>query len=157
MNKLLLRLLINALALYVAARVVPGIQLGDNVAVILGVALVFGLVKCHHPALARTAHLPVHHPDVGAAHACHQRVDAVAHVAFSRAVGLTFVVRGFLACVLGRIGCEHRQPGRDVIDSKKTIDFFSVSMKDTMGYSDTRVLHAVLSQGVQTVHLSSST
>ena len=45
MNKWLLRLLINAVALYVAARVVPGIQLGDNVAVVLGVALVFGLVN----------------------------------------------------------------------------------------------------------------
>lgn len=49
MSKLIVRLVINAAALYVAARLVPGVHLGEgpNVAVtsLLLVALIFGLVN----------------------------------------------------------------------------------------------------------------
>lgn len=44
--KLLLRLLVTALALWVATKFVPGISFtGDNYAALLGVALVFGAVN----------------------------------------------------------------------------------------------------------------
>jgi putative membrane protein len=45
MNRLLLRWLINAIGLYLAARLVPGIYFEGNVGVLLVVALIFGLVN----------------------------------------------------------------------------------------------------------------
>lgn len=53
MGKFLLRWLINALGLYLAARIVSGIHIGDQVGVVLGVALVFGLVSLTMTLLSR--------------------------------------------------------------------------------------------------------
>ncbi len=45
MTKFILRLLINAVGLYLAVLIVPGIELGSNLVSLLWLALIFGLVN----------------------------------------------------------------------------------------------------------------
>jgi len=45
MTKFILRLLINAIGLYLAVLIVPGIDLGSNLVSLLWLALIFGLVN----------------------------------------------------------------------------------------------------------------
>ena len=45
MSKLIIRLVINAVALWVASRIVPGIYVADNVGSLLFVALIFGIIN----------------------------------------------------------------------------------------------------------------
>ena len=45
MTKLIIRLIINAVALWVAAQLVSGIQLSENIWQVLVVALIFGLIN----------------------------------------------------------------------------------------------------------------
>jgi putative membrane protein len=45
MTKFILRLLINAIALYLAVLIVPGIELGTNMVSLLWLALIFGVVN----------------------------------------------------------------------------------------------------------------
>ena len=45
MTKFILRLLINAIALYLAVLIVPGIDLGTNMVSLLWLALIFGIVN----------------------------------------------------------------------------------------------------------------
>jgi putative membrane protein len=45
MTKFILRLIINAIGLYLAVQIVPGIDLRDNLVSILWLALIFGLVN----------------------------------------------------------------------------------------------------------------
>ena len=45
MTKFILRLLINAIALYLAVLIVPGIDLGTNMVSLIWLALIFGIVN----------------------------------------------------------------------------------------------------------------
>jgi len=45
MTKFILRLLINAIALYLAVVIIPGIELGSNMVSLLWLALIFGVVN----------------------------------------------------------------------------------------------------------------
>jgi len=45
MTKFILRLLINAIALYLAVLIVPGIDLGTNMVSLLWLALIFGIIN----------------------------------------------------------------------------------------------------------------
>ena len=45
MSKLIIRLVINAIALWAASRIVPGIYLADNLSSLFLVALIFGLIN----------------------------------------------------------------------------------------------------------------
>ncbi len=45
MTKFILRLLINAIALYLAVLIVPGIDLGTNLVSLIWLALIFGIVN----------------------------------------------------------------------------------------------------------------
>lgn len=45
MGKLIIRLVINAIALWVASQVVPGIYVADNLGNLLIVALIFGVIN----------------------------------------------------------------------------------------------------------------
>jgi len=45
MTKFILRLLINAIALYLAVLIVPGIDLGSNMVSLLWLALIFGIIN----------------------------------------------------------------------------------------------------------------
>ena len=103
MTKLLLRLLINAVALYVAARLVPGIHIGDNVMVVLGVALVFGLVNAIIRPLLALLTCPFIILTLGLLTLVINAVMLLLTSAFSRAVGLTFVVEGFWPAFWGAL------------------------------------------------------
>jgi len=45
MTKFILRLLINAIALYLAVLIIPGIDLGTNMVSLLWLALIFGIIN----------------------------------------------------------------------------------------------------------------
>lgn len=56
--KLLIRLIINAIALYAAAQLVNGIQLTDQIGGILFVALIFGVINAILGPILKTLSLP---------------------------------------------------------------------------------------------------
>jgi len=95
MSKLLLRLLINAVALYIAARIVPGIELGSNVLVVLGVALIFGLVNAIIRPILKLLTCPFIILTLGLLTLVINAAMLLLTSALSQAVGLDFVVRGF--------------------------------------------------------------
>jgi bacteriorhodopsin len=75
----LLRLLINAAALWVATRLVSGISYtGDGVS-LFGVALVFGVLNVLIKPILFLLSLPVRHLHARALHARRQRRDAAHH------------------------------------------------------------------------------
>jgi putative membrane protein len=95
MNKFLLRWLISAVALYIAAQIVPGIELGDQVLVVLGVALVFGLVNALIRPLLSLLTCPLIILTLGLFTLIINAAMLLLTSALSRAVGLSFVVQGF--------------------------------------------------------------
>jgi putative membrane protein len=92
MGKFLLRWLINALGLYIAGRMVHGINLGDNVGVVLGVALVFGLVNALIRPVLSLLTCPLIILTLGLFTLVINAVMLLLTSGLSRAVGLTFVV-----------------------------------------------------------------
>lgn len=103
MNKLLLRWVINAVALYIAARIVPGINLGNQVLMILGVALVFGLVNALIRPLLKLLTCPLIILTLGLFTLVINAVLLLLTSALSRAVGLTFGVEGFWPAFWGAL------------------------------------------------------
>src|SRR5512136_289353 len=103
MNRCLLRWLINAAALYVAARIVPGIQVGDSVLAVLGVALVFGLVNALIRPLLKLLTCPFIILTLGLFTLVLNAVMLLLTSALSRAVGLSFVVEGFWPAFWGAL------------------------------------------------------
>jgi putative membrane protein len=103
MGKFVLRWLVNAVALYVAARIVPGIELGDNVVVVLGVALVFGLVNALIRPLLKLLTCPLIILTLGLFTLVVNAVMLLLTSALSRAVGLAFVVDGFWPAFWGAL------------------------------------------------------
>ena len=95
MSKFFLRWLISAAALYIAARIVPGIELGDRVLVVLGVALVFGLVNALIRPLLSLLTCPLIILTLGLFTLIINAAMLLLTSALSRAVGLSFVVQGF--------------------------------------------------------------
>jgi putative membrane protein len=103
MTKLLIRLLANALGLYVAARIVPGIHVGENWLVVLGVALVFGLVNALIGPLLKLLTCPLIILTLGLFTLVINAVMLLLTSALSRAVGLSFVVEGFWPAFWGAL------------------------------------------------------
>ena len=101
--KFLLRWLVNSVALYVAARIVPGIELGNNVGVVLGVALVFGLINALIRPLLKLLTCPLIILTLGLFTLVINAVMLLLTSALSRAVGLTFVVEGFWPAFWGAL------------------------------------------------------
>jgi putative membrane protein len=95
MSKFLLRWLINAVALYIAARIVPGIELGNQVLVVLGVALVFGLVNALLRPLLSLLTCPLIILTLGLFTLVINAAMLLLTSALSQAIGLDFIVRGF--------------------------------------------------------------
>src|SRR3989304_6996741 len=103
MNKFLLRWLISAVALYIAARIVPGIELGDRGLVVLGVALVFGLVNALIRPLLSLLTCPLIILQLGLFTLIINAAMLLLTSALSRAVGLTFMVEGFWPAFWGAV------------------------------------------------------
>ncbi|MFN2224240.1 MAG: phage holin family protein [Chloroflexota bacterium] len=59
MMKLIIRLLINAVALWVAAQIVSGITLSDSLAQVLIVALVFGIINALIKPIVKVLSFPL--------------------------------------------------------------------------------------------------
>ena len=103
MTKLLIRLLANALGLYVAARIVPGISVGENWLVVLGVALVFGLVNALIGPLLKLLTCPLIILTLGLFTLVINGVLLLLTSGLSRAVGLSFTVEGFWPAFWGAL------------------------------------------------------
>ena len=103
MTKLLIRLVANALGLYVAARIVPGISVGENWLVVLGVVLVFGLVNALIGPLLKLLTCPLIILTLGLFTLVINAVMLLLTSGLSRAVGLSFVVEGFWPAFWGAL------------------------------------------------------
>jgi len=103
MTKLLIRLLANAVGLYVAARIVPGISVGENWLVVLGVALVFGLVNALIGPLLKLLTCPLIILTLGLFTLVINGVLLLLTSGLSRAVGLSFTVEGFWPAFWGAL------------------------------------------------------
>lgn len=79
MTKFLIRLGINAVAMYAAIRLVPGIQMQSTswVAIVV-LALIFGLVNTLIAPILKVAHVPVHPHHAGVVHPVDQHVPLLA-------------------------------------------------------------------------------
>jgi len=103
MTKLLIRLLANALGLYIAARIVPGIHVGENWLGVLGIALVFGLINALIGPLLKLLTCPLILLTLGLFTLVVNAVMLLLTSALSRAVGLSFVVEGFWPAFWGAL------------------------------------------------------
>jgi putative membrane protein len=79
MTKFIIRWAINAVALYAAIWIVPGIVLSGAWTDIIWLALIFGLLNALVRPVLKVSHLPVDHPDTGAVHHRDQHSNAFAH------------------------------------------------------------------------------
>jgi putative membrane protein len=100
---LLLRLLINAAALYAATRFVDGIAFNGSPMALLGVALVFGVVNTMIKPIVAFFSLPAIILTLGLFLLVINAGMLMLTSALSRTLGLGFTVRGFGAALVGSI------------------------------------------------------
>ncbi len=99
----LIRLLVNAAALWVAARVVPGVSYDGGWLPFLGVALVFGFVNAFIRPVARILTLPLIVVTLGLFSLVVNGLMLWLTSALSGALDLGFHVRGFWSAVFGAL------------------------------------------------------
>jgi putative membrane protein len=99
----LIRLLVNAAALWVATRLVPGVTYSGGWVPILGVALVFGVINAVIRPVARLMALPVVVLTLGLFLLVINGFMLWLTSALSDALGLGFHVRGFWAAFWGAL------------------------------------------------------
>ncbi len=104
MSKLVIRLLINAVALYVTANIVPGISFGEgggvNLGTLLIIALIFGLVNAVIKPIIKLATCPAYILTLGLFTFV---VNGLMLEITDWLAGKDFEVRGFGAAILGGI------------------------------------------------------
>jgi len=100
---LLLRLLVNAAALYAATRFVDGISFTGSAMALLGVALVFGIVNTMVKPIVSFFSLPAIILTLGLFLLVINAGMLMLTSALSRSLGLGFSVRGFGAALVGSI------------------------------------------------------
>jgi putative membrane protein len=100
---LILRLLINAAALYVATRFVDGIVFSGTPGSLLGVALVFAVVNTLIKPVLQLLSLPVLFLTLGLFALVINAGMLLLTSALSERLGLGFEVRGFTAAFIGAI------------------------------------------------------
>ncbi len=100
---LLLRLLVNAAALFAATRIVDGISFTGSIPALLGVALVFGIVNTLVKPIISFFSLPAIFLTLGLFLLVINAVMLLLTSSLSRSLGLGFSVRGFLPALLGSI------------------------------------------------------
>lgn len=100
----LLRLLVTALSLWVAAKFVPGISFaGDNYAALLGVALVFGVVNSVVRPVLSLLSLPVVLLTLGLFLFVINGLMLLLTSYLSSRLGLGFHVNGIIAAIIGSL------------------------------------------------------
>lgn len=100
---LLLRLLINAAALYAATRVVTGISFTGTVPALLGVSFVFGLVNTLVKPIISFFSLPAIFLTLGLFLLVINAVMLLLTSSLSTTLGLGFSVQGFWSALVGSI------------------------------------------------------
>jgi putative membrane protein len=99
----LVRLLVNAAALWVATRLVPGVTYSGDLLPLLGVALVFGIVNAFIRPVAKLLTLPLIIVTVGLFALVVNGLMLWLTSSLSEALGLGFHVSGFWAAVFGSL------------------------------------------------------
>src|SRR5215471_9300453 len=97
----IIRLLVNAAALWVATRVVPGVTYTGGVLPFLGVALVFGVINAFLRPLAKILTFPLIIVTLGIFSLIVNGLMLWLTGALSDALGLGFHVSGFWAAFFG--------------------------------------------------------
>ncbi len=100
---IILRLLINAAALYVATRFVDGITFTGTPAALIGVALVFGIVNTLVKPIVQFFSFPFIIVTLGLFLLVINAVMLMVTSGLSRSLGLGFTVRGFGAALIGSV------------------------------------------------------
>lgn len=100
---IILRLLINAAALYLATRFVDGISFTGTPAALLGVALVFGIVNTLVKPIVQFFSFPFIIVTLGLFLLVINAVMLMVTSGLSQSLGLGFTVRGFGAAVIGSV------------------------------------------------------
>ncbi len=100
---LLLRLLVNAAALYAATRFVDGISFTGTIPALLGVALVFGIVNTLVKPIIAFFSIPVIFLTLGLFLLVINALMLLLTSSLSGTLGLGFSVRGFWAALFGSI------------------------------------------------------
>jgi putative membrane protein len=103
MMRFVLRLLINAAALWVATRIVPGVSHTGSGVSLLGVALVFGLLNALLRPLLTLLSCPLLILTLGLFTLVINGVILWLTSAVSESLGIGFRVEGFLAAFLGAL------------------------------------------------------
>lgn len=101
--RFLLRLLVNAAALWVAVRLVPGVAYQGGPLGLLGVALLFGIVNAVIGPVLRLLALPVVVLTLGLFTLVVNAALLALTSALARTLGIAFHVSGFWAAVLGAL------------------------------------------------------
>ena len=101
--RFLLRLLINAAALWVAVRIVPGITYEGGTLPFLGVALVFGLVNAFIRPILKLLTLPIIFLTLGLFALVINGLMLWLTSALATALGLNFHVEGCWTAILGAL------------------------------------------------------
>ena len=100
---LIIRLLVNAAALWVATRIVPGVTYRGDVLPFLGVALVFGIVNAFIRPVAKLLTFPIIVLTLGLFALVVNGLMLWLTSALSGALGLGFNVSGFWAAFVGAL------------------------------------------------------
>jgi putative membrane protein len=99
----LIRLLVNAAALWVATRLVPGVSSSGGAMPLFGVALVFGVVNAFIGPIAKILTFPLIIVTLGLFALVINGLMLLLTSALSSALGLGFHVRGFWAAFWGAL------------------------------------------------------
>jgi len=102
-SRLVLRLLVNAAALYVATRLVNGIAFTGTPLALIGVALVFGIVNTAVKPIIQLFSIPVIFVTLGLFLLIINAGMLMLTSSLSGALGLGFSVHGFGAALIGSI------------------------------------------------------
>lgn len=103
MRSLLIRWMINAVALWAAVRLVPGIRASEEVLTLLGVALIFGLVNALIRPVFKLLTCPLIVASLGLFTFVINALMLWLTAWLAGQVGLAFTVAGFIPALLGAI------------------------------------------------------
>ena len=101
--RFVVRLLVNAAALFVATRIVPGVSYSGGVAPMLAVALIFGIVNAVIGTISKIVTFPIIILTLGLFILVINGLMLMLTSALSEALGLGFDVRGFWAAFWGAL------------------------------------------------------
>ncbi len=120
MRNVIIRLIINAIALFVATRVgIPGLSFDGDWTTIALVAFIFGLVNALIRPFLTMLDLPVDVVDIWFVHVHHQRRDACAYRLACGTIRAGVSCRRFHGGVLGRVGRQHCKLGVIAVSARR--------------------------------------